>query len=128
MPDDVTVSEVVVSTNTAKVTGVPEGASLKLAASWKDASDVVQSERYSILAIDSDGNLSLDKDAVVEVNGEAIAVEPELAAPDEGSGAFEVGEDVAIGAKSIPGLVYRLGRGAGPSLIDPCADFGTVLP
>jgi len=112
VPDGVTVSEVVVSPNTATVTGVPASATVKVAVSWTDAQDVSQSAAYAIVKVDSvTGAVSLDKEAVVTVGEEEIALKPVLSDSEDEVAPLEVGEGVSVGVKSIPGLVYRLARG-----------------
>ena len=122
VPDGVTVSEVVVSPDTATVTGVPTSATLKVAVSWTDAQDVSQSEAYAIVKVDSvTGAVSLDEDAVVTVGDEEIALKPQLSDAGDEVAPLDVGEDVSVGVKSIPGLVYRLARGTAVDEIDTSA-------
>ena len=123
VPDGVTVSEVVVSPDTATVTGVPANATLKVAVSWVDAQETQHSAAYAIVKVNSEtGAVSLDEDAVVTVGEEEIALKPLIAAADAESEPFEVGDDVSVGVKSIPGLVYRLARGMTPDGINTVAE------
>ncbi len=123
VPDGVTVREVVVSPNTATVTGVPASATVKVAVSWTDAQDVSQSDAYAIVNVDSEtGAVTLDEDAVVTVGEEDIPLKPLIAAADAESEPFEVSDDVSVGVKSIPGLVYRLARGMTPGGINTVAE------
>ena len=122
VPDGVTVSEVVVSPNTATVTGVPASATVKVAVSWSDAQESVQSASYAIVKVNSEtGSVSLDEDAVVTVGAEQIALKPELSDAGDEVVPLGVGEDVSVGVKSIPGLVYRLARGTAVDEIDTSA-------
>ena len=122
VPDGVTVSEVVVSPNTATVTGVPASATVKVAVSWTDAQDVSQSEAYAIVKVDSvTGAVSLDEDAVVTVGEEEISLRPQLSDAGDEVAPLDVGEDVSVCVKSIPGLVYRLARGTAVDEIDTSA-------
>ena len=123
VPAGVTVSEVVVSPNTATVTGVPANATLKVAVSWTDAQDVSQSAAYAIVKVDSvTGAVSLDEDAVVTVGEEEIALKPQLSDAGDEVAPLDVGEKVSVGIKSIPGLVYRLARGMTPDGINTVAE------
>lgn len=122
VPDGVTVREVVVSPNTATVTGVPENATVKVAVSWTDAQETQHSAAYAIVKVNSEtGAVSLDENAVVTVGEEDIPLKPLIAAADAESEPFEVSDDVSVGVKSIPGLVYRLARGMTPDGIDTAA-------
>ena len=122
VPDGVTVREVVVSPNTATVTGVPASATVKVAVSWTDAQDASQSAAYAIVKVDSvTGAVSLDEDAVVTVGEEEIALKPQLSDAGDEVAPLDVGEDVSVGIKSIPGLVYRLARGTAVDEIDTSA-------
>lgn len=119
VPDGVTVREVVVSPNTATVTGVPANATVKVAVSWTDAQDVPQSAAYAIVKVDSvTGAVSLDEEAVVTVGEEEIALKPQLSDAGDEVAPLDVGEEVSVGVKSIPGLVYRLARGTAVDGID----------
>ncbi len=119
VPDGVTVSEVVVSPDTATVTGVPASATVKVAVSWTDAQDVSQSAAYAIVKVDSvTGAVSLDEDAVVTVGDEEISLRPELSDAGDEVAPLDVGEEVSVCVKSIPGLVYRLARGTAVDGID----------
>jgi hypothetical protein len=119
VPDGVTLSEVVVSPNTATVTGVPANAVVKVVVSWTDAQDITQSAAYAIVKVDSKtGAVTLDEDAVVTVGEEEIALKPELSEAGEEVSPLDVGETVFVGVKSIPGLVYRLARGTAVDGID----------
>lgn len=121
VPDGETVREVVVSPNTATVTGVPENATVKVAVSWTDAESAEQSASYAIVKVSETGAVTLDEDAVVTVGEEDIPLKPLIAAADAESEPFEVSDDVSVGVKSIPGLVYRLARGTTPDGIDTAA-------
>jgi len=121
VPDGVTVSEVVVSPDTATVTGVPENATVKVAVSWTDAESAEQSASYAIVKVSETGAVTLDEDVVVTVGEEDIPLKPLIAAADAESEPFEVSDDVSVGVKSIPGLVYRLARGTTPDGIDTAA-------
>ena len=122
VPDGVTVREVVVSPNTATVTGVPASAMVKVAVSWTDAQDVSQSAAYAIVKVNSEtGAVSLGEDAVVTVGEEEIALRPELGDAGDEVAPLDVGEDVSVCVKSIPGLVYRLARGTAVDEIDTSA-------
>ena len=122
VPDGVTVGEVVVSPDTATVTGVPANATVKVAVSWADAQETQHSAAYAIVKVNSEtGAVSLDEDAVVMVGEEEIALRPELGDAGDEVAPLDVGEDVSVGVKSIPGLVYRLARGTAPNEIDTSA-------
>ena len=122
VPENVTVSEVVVSPNTTTVTGVPANATLKVAVSWVDAQETQHSAAYAIVKVNSaTGAVSLDEDAVVTVGEEEIALKPTPSDAGDDVAPLEVGEGVAVGIKSIPGLVYRLARGTTPDGIDTAA-------
>jgi len=122
VPDRVTVSEVVVSPNTATVTGVPASATVKVAVSWADAQETQHSAAYAIVKVNSEtGAVSLDDDAVVTVGEEEIALRPELGDAGDEVAPLDVGEDVSVCVKSIPGLVYRLARGTAVDEIDTSA-------
>ena len=120
VPDGVTVSEVVVSTNTTTVTGLPTGESaptMKIAVSWTDG-EGAHSENYQIVKI-VDNAVLLDATKSVAVGNEEIPVTPAFAdAGDETEPLAVTGSDVAVGVKAIPGLVYRLSRGTSPSGVD----------
>lgn len=122
VPDGVTVSEVVVSPDTATVTGVPASATVKVAVSWTDEQDVSQSAAYAIVKVDSvTGAVTLDETAYVTVGEEEIPLKPTPSDAGDDVSPLEVGEGVAVGIKSIPGLVYRLARGTAPDGIDTTA-------
>ena len=122
VPDGVTVSEVVVSPDTATVTGVPANATVKVAVSWADAQETQHSAAYAIVKVNSEtGAVSLDEDAVVTVGEEEIALKPQLSDAGDEVAPLDVGEDVSVGVKSIPGLVYRLTRGTAVDDIDTSA-------
>ena len=122
VPDGVTVSEVVVSPDTATVTGVPANATVKVAVSWADAQETQHSAAYAIVNVNSEtGAVSLDEDAVVTVGDEEISLRPELSDAGDEVAPLDVGEDVSVGVKSIPGLVYRLARGTAVDEIDTSA-------
>ena len=122
VPDGVTVSEVVVSPDTATVTGVPANATVKVAVSWADAQETQHSAAYAIVKVNSEtGAVSLDEDAVVTVGEEEIALRPELGDAGDEVAPLDVGEDVSVCVKSIPGLVYRLARGTAVDEIDTSA-------
>ena len=122
VPDGVTVSEVVVSPDTATVTGVPANATVKVAVSWADAQETQHSAAYAIVKVNSEtGAVSLDEDAVVTVGDEEIALKPQLSDAGDEVAPLDVGEEVSVGVKSIPGLVYRLARGTAPNEIDTSA-------
>ena len=122
VPDGVTVSEVVVSPDTATVTGVPASATVKVAVSWADAQETQHSAAYAIVKVNSEtGAVTLDEGAVVTVGAEQIALKPELSDAGDEVVPLGVGEDVSVGVKSIPGLVYRLARGTAPDEIDTSA-------
>ena len=108
VPDGVTVSEVVVSTNTTMVTGFPAGAEAKVAVSWAGGS-----ANYPIIKV-VDGAVLLDGTKSVTVGAEEIPLAPAFADVGDETAPFEVGDDVSVGVKAIPGLVYRLVRGATP--------------
>ena len=117
--DGVTVSEVVVSPDTATVTGVPANATVKVSVSWADAQETQHSAAYAIVKVNSEtGAVSLDEDAVVTVGEEEIALRPELGDAGDEVAPLDVGEDVSVCVKSIPGLVYRLARGTAVDEID----------
>lgn len=119
VPDGVTVREVVVSPDTATVTGVPANATVKVAVSWVDALEAQHSAAYAIVKVNSEtGAVSLDVDAVVTVGEEEIALRPELGDAGDEVAPLDVGEDVSVCVKAIPGLTYRLVRGATPDGID----------
>lgn len=123
VPDGVTVSEVVVSPDTATVTGVPASATVKVAVSWTDAQETQHSAAYAIVKVNSEtGAVTLDENAVVTVGEEDIPLKPLIAASDAESEPFEVSDDVSVGVKSIPGLVYRLARGMTPDEINTVAE------
>ena len=122
IPDGVTVSEVVVSPNTAKVTGIPENATVKLAVSWDGGS-----EQYAIVKVDATtGAVTLDEDATVTVGTEKIPLKPAPSDAGDEVAPLEVGEGVSVGIKSIPGLVYRLARGTTPDGVDTTAENAVV--
>ncbi|MBQ8126072.1 MAG: hypothetical protein IJ173_09385 [Kiritimatiellae bacterium] len=116
VPDGVTVSEVVVSPDTATVTGVPASATVKVKVSWTDAQNVSQSVAYEIVKVDSTtGAVSLDEDEVVTVGSEEIPLKPVPSDATDDEKPLEVSSDsVSVGVKTIPGLVYRLNRGTSP--------------
>jgi len=117
VPDGETVREVVVSPDTATVTGVPENATVKVAVSWDGGN-----AEYAIVSVDSTtGAVSLDEKASVTVDGEKIPLKPTPSDAGDEVAPLEVGEGVSVGIKSIPGLVYRLARGTTPDGIDTAA-------
>ena len=63
--------------------------------------------------------IELKRNGSVTINGETIYVEPEMAAATTGDVAMkaplEVGTDVAVGVKTIPGLMYQLIRSDAPN-------------
>ncbi len=67
------------------------------------------------------GAVSLDEDAVVTVGDEKISLRPQLSDAGDEVAPLDVGEDVSVGVKSIPGLVYRLVRGTAVDEIDTSA-------
>ena len=118
VPDGVTVSEVVVSTNTTTVTGIPtgEGApTLKVAVAWGAGDD--QKATYAIVSVGAGGTITLNEDAVVTVGEEKIPLKPAPTEASDETKPLVVDEDegVSVGVKTIPGLVYRLMRGTGPT-------------
>ena len=122
VPDNVTVSEVVVSTNTTKVTGVPDDlkTKVKVRVSYSGSEGAVVTQTYAIVAVGGDGAIALDEDAKVEVGNEEIPVKPDLADDGDSVEPFEPSNeegDLEVGVKSIPGLVYRLIRGTSPEAI-----------
>ena len=112
VPDGVTVSEVVVSTNTTTVTGFPAGAEAKVAVSWAGGN-----ANYSIVKV-VDGAVLLDGTKSVTVGSEEIPVKPALSDAGDAEKPMVVADDVSVGVKTIPGLVYRLVRGVTPVSID----------
>lgn len=122
VPDGVTVREVIVSPATKTVTGVPENAMVKVAVSWIDAESAEKSVSYAIVKISETGAVTLDENAVVTVGEEDIPLKPLIVAADAESEPFEVSDDVSVGVKSIPGLVYRLARGMTPDGINTVAE------
>ena len=120
VPDGVTVSEVVVSTNTTNVTvsgtGTIAADALKVAVSWTDG-EGTHSANYQIVKL-VDNAVLLDGTKSVTVGEEEIPVKPALSAADDEVAPFEVGDDVSVGVKAIPGLVYRLVRGTAPTAIN----------
>ena len=113
VPDGVTVSEVVVSTNTTTVTGVPTGVgapTLKVAVVWGEGED--QKATYAIVSVGTSGAITLDEDAVVTVGEEEIPLKPTPTDYNDETPPLAVtSDDVSVGVKAIPGLVYRLVRG-----------------
>ena len=106
IPAGVTVSEVVVSTNTTTVTGFPAGAAAKVAVSW-----VGGSANYEIVKV-VDGAVLLDDTKSVTVGAEEIPVVPAFADAGDAIAPLDVQTSaVTVGVKAIPGLVYRLVRG-----------------
>ena len=112
VPDGVTVSEVVVSTNTTTVTGFPAGAEAKVAVSWAGGN-----ANYSIVKV-VDGAVLLDGTKSVTVGSEEIPVKPAFSDAGDEEKPMVVADDVSVGVKAIPGLVYRLVRGVTPVGID----------
>lgn len=126
IPDGVTVSEVVVSTNTTQVTGVPSTAAVKVAVSWMDSNAGLQTASYAIVKIVNNA-VVLDENAVVAIGEENIPLKPTLAATGEATAPLVVEDDnVALGVKSIPGLVYRLSRATALTALDPSAPESVV--
>ncbi|MBR0197534.1 MAG: autotransporter-associated beta strand repeat-containing protein [Kiritimatiellae bacterium] len=118
VPDGVTVSEVVVSTNTTTVTGIPtgEGApTLKVAVAWGAGDD--QKATYAIVSVGAGGTITLNEDAVVTVGEEEIPLKPAPTEASDETKPLVVDEDegVSVGVKTILGLVYRLMRGTEPT-------------
>ena len=114
IPENVMVSEVVVSTNTTTVTVSGGGslpANVKVAVSWTDG-ETPKTAQYSIVTVGAGGAITLNEEAIVTVDEEQIPLKP---TPTDSSDAttppFVVGDDVSVGIKAIPGLVYRLVRG-----------------
>jgi len=62
--------------------------------------------------------LVLNADATVLVGEDKIPVRPALADSGEEIEPFVVGDDAAVGVKTIPGLTYRLVRGTEPDAVD----------
>ncbi len=111
VPDGVTVSEVVVSTNTTTVTGVPSSAAVKVAVFWEGGS-----AQYAIVSVAANGAVTLNENAVVTVGSEEIPLKPVLSDATDDEKPLEVSSDsVAVGVKAIPGLVYRLNRATTPN-------------
>lgn len=107
IPDGVTVGEVVVSPATKVVTGMPDGAALKVAVAWDGGK-----ADYAIVKLADGGAVVLDEDAVVMVGDEQIPLKPVLSdASDEVLPFIASGSAVDVGVKAIPGLTYRLLRG-----------------
>ncbi|MBQ4440272.1 MAG: hypothetical protein II909_03955 [Kiritimatiellae bacterium] len=110
IPSGVTVSEVVVSPNTTTVTGVPDGAAVKVAVSWEGGS-----AQYEIVSVAQNGAVTLNENAVVTVGEEEIQLKPVPLDATDDEKPLEVSSDsVSVGVKAIPGLVYRLNRGTSP--------------
>jgi len=110
VPENVTVDEVVVSTNTTTVTGVPSGAAVKVAVSWEGGS-----AQYDIVSVAANGAVTLNENAVVTVGSENIPLKPVPSDATDDEKPLEVSSDsVSVGVKTIPGLVYRLNRGTSP--------------
>ena len=109
VPEGVTVSEVVVSTNTTTVTGIDltgdNAPVLKLAVSWGEGDN--QKATYDIVSADTDGKIILDPEATVAVSTNAVM--------ECGSAEIEV--------KTIPGLFY--GIAVSDSLEDDFTAQGT---
>lgn len=107
IPDGVTVGEVVVSPATKVVTGMPDGAALKVVVAWDGGK-----ADYAIVKLADGGAVVLDEDAVVMVGDEQIPLKPVLSdASDEVLPFIASGSAVDVGVKAIHGLTYRLLRG-----------------
>lgn len=108
VPDGVTVSEVVVSTNTTNVTGVPASAAVKLAVAWVDAeSGSQQTASYAIVTIGENGAVTLKENATVTVGEEEISVKPQTDKEADEPIALTT-KGLQFPVKTIPGLCYRV--------------------